>query len=204
MEISHIRIVILTTALVAVLAVGTAAAENASANPCEYPMTPECDNWDLWEETNSTKLNTSTDPHTLEKRKYGIPCLTPITPACHDWDERKNSSEYKLNTSTNPNTLEYDYSTSLICSTELGAQFANKVAQGVYIAFAPLALIGLMSARGSNALPWLSQSRRRRLMRWRKKILSSAFGLYILLPIARHAVDDAGVPIADCVSLLPF
>lgn len=203
---SALRICVIVVGVLAALMLLSApgAADNASADPCRFPMTPECDSWDTYKGFNYTEVNTSTEPNTLERRRFGSPCASPVTPDCHNWEEKKNSSEYVLNTSTDPNTLEWDFSSGGFCSVDGFADNFQMFIDTIYVGFFPIAVSGLLGDRLASSLPFLTRSRRRELMEWRGKVLGAGAGMYILLPAAEVLADGAGFPTLECITLVPF
>lgn len=195
---------ILASGVIAVLLLSTPAVghDHPGEDPCQYPITPECDDWEYFKNLNSTELNTSTDPNTVETRTFGAPCRSPVTPDCPSWEQKNASSNYVLDTDTDPKTLEY-YPDG-ICEVRGFENVMEKLINTIYVGFFPVAVAGLLGERLTAALPWLSQQRRRKFMRWRGRVISAGAAMYILMPIGVKLALASGFPTPECITFIPY
>jgi hypothetical protein len=93
---------------------------------------------------------------------------------------------------------------SVVCDIGTFKSLVNIGIQSILVGFSPIAALGLLGERLVNALPFISQSRRKSFMEWRGKIIGAAAGMYVGLPIGYEIATNAGFPIPSCIEFVPF
>lgn len=92
---------------------------------------------------------------------------------------------------------------SFVCEVSMFSNFINLAIEAIMYGFFPVLVAALLGERFANALP-LSQQRRQKLMEWRGKALGAAAMIYIGLPIGIEFARQVGLPVADCITYIPW
>ena len=93
---------------------------------------------------------------------------------------------------------------SIVCDVGIFKSLMNVVIPTILAGFSPIAVTALIGERFVTALPFLSQSRRKKFMEWRGKVLGAGAAMYIGLPVGVSIANSAGFPLPSCITFVPF
>jgi len=93
---------------------------------------------------------------------------------------------------------------SIVCDVGMFKSLMNIVIPTILTGFFPIAVTALLGERLVSSLPFLSQSRRKKFMKWRGTVIGAGAAMYIGLPIGVTLATNAGFPIPECITFVPF
>ena len=93
---------------------------------------------------------------------------------------------------------------SIVCDVGMFKTIINIAIPTILTGFFPIAVTALLGEQLVSSLPFLSQSRRKKFMKWRGKVMGAGAVMYIGLPIVVTLGNNAGFPIPDCITFVPF
>lgn len=93
---------------------------------------------------------------------------------------------------------------SVVCDVGIFKALMNITLQTILVGYIPIGAVGLAGERLTSAIPFLPQSYRKKIIKWRNAVLIGAAGLYIGLPVGHQIALNAGFPVPSCVNFVPF